>query len=75
MATISFVADVIAIVGIPALAVSTAKLYKDAKRAREPQSVGHECLGFFDLDLEMMSTSSKVHAQGASIDLDSMLDV
>lgn len=53
MATISFVADVIAIVGIPALAVSTAKLYKDAKKAREPQSVGHECLGFFDLDLEV----------------------
>jgi hypothetical protein len=47
---ISFVADVIAIVGIPTLAVSTAKLYKDAKKAREPQSVSHGCLEFADVD-------------------------
>jgi len=47
---ISFVADVIAIVGIPTLVVSTAKLYKDAKKAREPQNVSHGCLEFYDVD-------------------------
>lgn len=47
---ISFVADIIAIVGIPTLAVSTEKLYKDAKRAREPQNVSHGCLEFYDVD-------------------------
>ncbi len=47
---ISFVADVIAIVGIPALFVSTAKLYKDAKKARKPQSVSHGCLEFSYVD-------------------------
>jgi hypothetical protein len=47
---ISFVADVIAIVGIATLAVATAKLYKDAKKAREPQNVSHGCLEFYDVD-------------------------
>ena len=50
---ISFVADIIAIVGIPALVVSTAKLYHDAKKAREPQSVSHGCLEFNDVDREV----------------------
>ena len=49
---ISLVADIIAIVGIPTLAVSTTKLYKDAKKAREPQSVGHGCLEFGHCDYE-----------------------
>jgi hypothetical protein len=47
---ISFVADFIAIVGIPTLAVSTRNLYSDAKKAREPQSVSHGCLEFYDED-------------------------
>jgi hypothetical protein len=47
---ISLVADIIAIVGIPTLAVSTTKLYKDAKKAREPQSVSHGCLEFSYVD-------------------------
>jgi hypothetical protein len=47
---ISFVADVIAIVGIPTLYVSTKMLYRDVKKAREPQSVSHGCLEFYDVD-------------------------
>jgi hypothetical protein len=34
---------------------------------------GDDDLEFFDSDLEMTSASLKVHAQGAPIDLDSML--
>ena len=47
---ISFVADIIAIIGIPTLAVSTRILYQDAKKAREPQSVSHGCLEFGHAD-------------------------
>lgn len=47
---ISFVADLIAIVGIPTLYVSTKTLYKDVKGAREPQAVSHGCLEFADAD-------------------------
>jgi len=36
----------VAIVGIPTLAYSTRHLYKDLKKAREPQSVSHGCLEF-----------------------------
>lgn len=47
---ISLIADIIAIVGIPTLAVSTRNLYRDAKKAREPQSVSHGCLEFGHAD-------------------------
>ena len=47
---ISLVADIIAIVGIPTLAVSTTKLYKGAKKARQPQRVSHGCLEFSYVD-------------------------
>lgn len=43
---ISFVADIIAIVGIPTLFVATKNIYRDVKKAREPQSVSHGCLEF-----------------------------
>lgn len=43
---ISFVADIIAIVGIPTLYVATKNLYKDVRRSREPQAVSHGCLEF-----------------------------
>ncbi len=43
---ISFVADIIAIVGIPTLFVATKNLYRDVKKEREPQSVSHGCLEF-----------------------------
>lgn len=43
---ISLIADVISIIGIPILAISTRNLYRDAKKAREPQSVSHGCLEF-----------------------------
>jgi hypothetical protein len=47
---ISFIADVVTLVGIPTLCVSTWNLYKQAKKAREPQSVSHGCLEFADED-------------------------
>jgi hypothetical protein len=47
---ISLLADIIAIIGIPTLAVSTRNLYSDAKKAGEPQSVSHGCLEFADVD-------------------------
>jgi hypothetical protein len=50
---ISLIADVITLVGIPTLAYSTRNLYKQAKKAGEPQSVGHECLQFHDEDKEV----------------------
>jgi hypothetical protein len=43
---ISLFADIIGIVGIPALAVSTLGLYRDVRKAREPQTVSHGCLEF-----------------------------
>jgi len=47
---ISLFADVIAIVGIPTLAVSTVNLYRQEKKALQPQSVSHGCLEFADAD-------------------------
>jgi hypothetical protein len=47
---ISFVADIVAIIGIPTLAVSTINLYREAKKAREPQTVSYGCLEFDDVD-------------------------
>ena len=47
---ISFVADIVAIVGIPVLIYSTKSLYKDLKKTREPQSVSHGCLEFARAD-------------------------
>jgi hypothetical protein len=47
---ISCIADLVTLVGIPTLAYSTRKLYRDAKKARVPQSVSHECLEFYDVD-------------------------
>jgi hypothetical protein len=49
---ISFIADIIAIVGIPTLAVSTLSLYREAKKAREPQTVSFGCLEFYNEDGE-----------------------
>jgi len=47
---ISFIADVVTLVCIPTISVSTWKLYKQVKKAREPQSVSHGCLEFADED-------------------------
>jgi hypothetical protein len=49
---ISFFADVITLVGIPTLAYSTWSLYKQAKKAREPQTVSHGCLEFAYADIK-----------------------
>ncbi len=43
---ISLIADVVTLIGVPTLAYSTWNLYKQAKKAREPQSVSHGCLEF-----------------------------
>lgn len=48
---ISFIADVIAILGIPTLVVSTIALYREAKKAREPQTVSFGCLEFYDVEM------------------------
>lgn len=45
---ISFIADIVTVIGIPALAVSTIKLYREAKKARAPQTVSYGCLEFYD---------------------------
>jgi hypothetical protein len=49
---ISFVADAISIVGIPVLFVSTIRLYKDTKKAREEakraKGVSEDCIIFRD---------------------------
>jgi hypothetical protein len=50
---ISFVADLVTLFGIPALAYATYQLYKNAKRAREPQAVSHGCLEFYDIENEV----------------------
>lgn len=47
---IGFIADVVTIVGIPTLAIATRNLYRDAKKARQPQAVSHGCLEFADMD-------------------------
>ncbi|MGO9650240.1 MAG: hypothetical protein ACLPOO_19585 [Terriglobales bacterium] len=47
---ISLVADVIAIFGIPTLVVSTLQLYREAKKAREPQTVSFGCLEFCNVE-------------------------
>lgn len=46
---ISLFADVVTIVGIPTLAVSTLKLFQYAKKAEELKVVGEDCLNFYDV--------------------------
>ena len=46
---ISFVADIFTLLGIPILSYSTWSLFKQFKKAREPQSVSHGCLQFSDV--------------------------
>jgi hypothetical protein len=43
---ISFVADVVAIIGIPALAAATWKLYRAYLKGREIKNVSQDCLEF-----------------------------
>jgi hypothetical protein len=50
---ISFIADIVAIFGIPTLAVSIIQLYRQAKKAREPQTVSFGCLEFVDVEQEV----------------------
>jgi hypothetical protein len=45
---ISFVADIIGIVGIPTLAASTVGLYREAKKARQTKIASEYCLEFCD---------------------------
>lgn len=49
---ISFIADIVTLVGVPTLAYSTRSLYKQAKKSREPQSVSHGCLEFAYADMK-----------------------
>lgn len=47
---ITLIADLVIIFVIPTLVVSTVKLYREAKKARQPQIVSHGCLEFYDFD-------------------------
>ena len=46
---ISFIADVVTIIGVPVLVVATWQLYQEAKEARKRKGVGEDCLNFFDV--------------------------
>ena len=43
---VSFVADVVSIVGIPVLVVTTYKLYREYLKSREIKNVSQDCLEF-----------------------------
>jgi hypothetical protein len=43
---ISFVADVVAIIGIPVLAATTYRLYREYSKSREVKNVSQDCLEF-----------------------------
>jgi hypothetical protein len=45
---VSLVADVVTLVGVPILAVSTYQLWKEFRRVREPKGVSQDCLEFYD---------------------------
>lgn len=47
---LNLIADIVTMIGVPVLAVSTWKLYQDAKEARKLKGVGEDCLNFYDLD-------------------------
>jgi hypothetical protein len=47
---ISGIADFITFVGVPVLVYTTFGLYRELKKARQPQSVSHGCLEFADAD-------------------------
>ncbi len=47
---LGFVADIITVFGIPTLLVSNINLYREAKKAREPQTVSMGCLEFYDVE-------------------------
>ena len=47
---ISFVADVVTLVGVPVLGFSTWSLYRQLKEARKLRGVGEDCLNFHDVD-------------------------
>jgi hypothetical protein len=47
---ISFVADVIAIIGIPTLAVANLQLYREYLERRKLKNVSQDCLEFTDRD-------------------------
>ena len=51
--SISLISGLVTIFGIPALYVSTRRLYLEARRAREPQCVSHGRLEFNDEDEEV----------------------
>ena len=47
---ISFFADLITVVGVPTLAVSTWKLYQAQREERKPKGISQECVSFYDVD-------------------------
>jgi hypothetical protein len=47
---ISFVADLVTLVGVPVLGFSTWSIYRQLKEARKLRGVGEDCLNFYDVD-------------------------
>jgi hypothetical protein len=50
---ISLIADIVTLVGVPTLAVSTWKLYQAKKEERKPKGVSQGCVSFYDVDQKM----------------------
>ena len=46
---VSLIADIVTIIGVPVLAVSTWKLYRTVREARKPKGVGEDCINFYDV--------------------------
>ena len=46
---ISLVADIVTIVGLPVLAVSTWNLYRQVRKARQLKAVSEDCVSFYDI--------------------------
>lgn len=49
---ISLIADIVTIVGLPVLAVSTWNLYQQVKKDRQPRGVSEDCVSFYDVGLK-----------------------
>jgi hypothetical protein len=47
---ISLIADIVTLIGVPTLAVSTWKLYQAEREQRKPKGVSQGCVSFYDVD-------------------------
>jgi len=47
---VSFVADIVTLIGVPVLTYSTWGLYKQFEKERQPRGVSENCVSFYDVD-------------------------